>query len=167
LRLGIAHPIAGRRNAYIAPVAMPAVLSRMFSFAPQFERLRIRPGFDCGFPLCKLTDEQLGWLYRYTGSHYDFGCATVIDICPDMSVISCFPLSAFHRRSLFEFNSLEEIHAYYGELHRRIRIEMGGIYEECDNCRFREEHLCAGGCLAHSLNTFRTEHPVRMEEVYF
>jgi len=146
---------------------MPAVLSRMFSFAPQFERLRIRPGFDCGFPLCKLTDEQLGWLYRYTGSHYDFGCATVIDICPDMSVISCFPLSAFHRRSLFEFNSLEEIHAYYGELHRRIRIEMGGIYEECDNCRFREEHLCAGGCLAHSLNTFRTEHPVRMEEVYF
>lgn len=166
IRLGIAHPIAGKKNLFIQPIDIETIIKRLFSYAPTFERLRIKPGLDCGFPMCLLNNEQLGWLYRFTGGHYDFGCAPVIDIGPDMMVWSCFPLSGFHKKSVFEFNSLREIHDFFDNLHNVIRIEVGGIFEECDNCAFREDHLCKGGCLAHILNQFKNEYPLRMKEIY-
>lgn len=166
IRLGLAHPIAGRKNLHIKPEDIDGVIRLIFSYVPLFERLRVKPGLDCGFPMCRMTDRELGWLYRFTGSHYDFGCSPVIDIGPDMMVWTCFPLSGFHKKSIFEFNSLKEIHDFYQNLHNTIRTEVGGIFEECDNCDFREEELCRGGCLAHSLNNFQNEQPVRMKEIY-
>ncbi|MBI4499774.1 MAG: radical SAM protein [Gemmatimonadetes bacterium] len=166
LRLGVAHPIAGKKNLFITPADLGRVIERLCSYGPLFERLRIKPGFDCGFPLCRFTEEQLGWYYRFTGGHYDFGCAPVIDIGPDMMVWSCFPMSGFHQRSIYEFNSLQEVHDYYQQLHRSIRVEAGGIYEACDACTYREDGLCAGGCVAHSLSRFWQEEPVRMKEMY-
>ena len=166
IRIGLAHPIAGQKNLSISLSEMNAVIDRLFSYAPLFDRLRIKPGLDCGFPLCRFSDEQLGWFYRHAGGKYDFGCGPVVDIGPDMSVWSCFPLSSFHKRSIFEFNTLQEVHEYYAGLGEKIRVEVGGIFEECDNCVFREDHHCAGGCLAHSLSRFQEEAPVRMQEVY-
>jgi len=166
IRVGIAHPILGRKNRYLSLSDIDLVFERLFFYAPLFERLRIRPGLDCGFPLCRLSDSQLGWLYRYTGGKSDFGCGPVIDIGPDMTVWPCFPLSSFHKRSVFEFNSIREMHDYYRGLHDMIHVEVGGIFEECDNCLFREEQLCAGGCVAHSLQKFQEETPVRMKEMY-
>jgi len=166
VRLGIAHPIPGKKNKFIKPEDIKAIYNRLLSYIPVFERLRIKPGLDCGFPLCLLDDAQLGWLYRFTGGKYDFGCAPVVDIGPDMKIWSCFPLSSFHTKSLFEFNTLKEVYDYYSRIHDIIRTEVGGIFEECDNCNFREEGLCRGGCLAHSLSNFRKEHPLRMKEIY-
>ena len=166
IRIGLAHPIAGKKNRFIQPGDIKNVIDRLFSYAPLMERLRIKPGLDCGFPLCRFSEDQLGWLYRNTGGHYDFGCAPVIDIGPDMSIWPCFPLSDFHKKTVFEFNSIQEIFNYYESIHNKVRIEAGGIYEECDNCKYREENICKGGCLAHSLNHFLNEYPVRMKEIY-
>ncbi len=166
IRMGLAHPIAGKNNKFIALTDIEKIINRLFTFIPIMERLRIKPGLDCGFPLCKFDDDQLGWLYRNTGGHYDFGCAPVIDIGPDMTVWPCFPLSDFHKKSIFDFNSIDEIFRYYDDIHKKVRIETGGIFEECDSCKFREENICKGGCLAHNLNHFLNEHPVRMKEMY-
>lgn len=166
IRIGLAHPIAGHKNKYIHLESIGKIIYRLFSFRPLMESLRIKPGLDCGFPLCKFTSEQLGWLYRFTGGHYDFGCGPVIDIGPDLRIWSCFPLSEFHKKSIFEFNSIREIQEFYRDLHNKIRTESGGIYLECDNCIFREDNICKGGCLAHSLNHFYDEFPLRMKEMY-
>lgn len=166
IRLGIAHPIPGKKNIFIPIEKIDAVIDRLFSYKPLFERLRIKPGFDCGFPKCRFSDEQLGWIYRQIGEKYDFGCNPVIDIGPDMQVWSCFPLSSFHKKSIFKFNSIKEILDYYHKLHDVIRTEVGGIYDDCDRCTYREEQTCAGGCLGHSLLKFQDEAPVRMKEIY-
>ena len=166
IRLGVAHPIVGTRNQHIPLAAMDEVIARLFSFAPLFERLRVKPGLDCGFPICRFTDAQLAWLYRYTGGKSEFSCGPVIDIGPDLSLWPCFPLSSFHKRSLFEFNSLREVVDHYNDVHDKVRIETGGIYEACDTCWFREDGLCRGGCLAHIVARFQGEEPVRMKEVY-
>jgi radical SAM protein with 4Fe4S-binding SPASM domain len=166
IRIGLAHPIAGKKNKYIKLISIEKIIGRLFQYIPVMERMRIVPGLDCGFPMCKFSSEQLGWLYRYTGGHYDFGCSPVIDIGPDMNIWSCFPLSDFHKKSIFEFNNLDEIHRYYSEIHTKIRVEAGGIFYECDNCNFREVNICKGGCLAHSLNQFYDEYPLRMQEMY-
>ncbi len=166
IRLGLTHPILGRSNAFIDLADVDVVVARIFSYTPLLERLRITIGLDCGFPLCRFRDEQLAWLYRFTGGHSDFGCGPVLDIGPDMTVWPCFPLSSFQQKSIFEFNSLREVEKYYVDIHNKIRIEAGGIFKECDACLFREDKICKGGCLAHNLSRFQNEVRVRMDEVY-
>jgi radical SAM protein with 4Fe4S-binding SPASM domain len=166
IRMGVAHPIPGKKNRFIRPDEMDEIIQRLFSFKPMFERLRIKPGLDCGFPLCRFSEEQLGWLYRNAGGKYDFGCNPVIDIGPDLSVWACFPLSSYQKKSVYEFNSLRELHDFYSKLHNAVRTEVAGVYPECDGCNFREEYLCKGGCLAHNLSRFLEEKRVRLGEVY-
>lgn len=165
-RVGIAHPIVGKKNRFIALEDIDAVIRRLFSYAPVMERLRIKPGLDCGFPMCRFSDAELGWLSRHMGRDYDFGCGPVVDIGPDMSVWSCFPLSGVQKRSLFEFDSLGQVHDHYREFHQKVRTEAGGIYGDCDECKFRDDEICMGGCLAHSLAKFQHEAPLRMGEMY-
>lgn len=167
IRLGLAHPIVGQKNMFINIDDIDIIIERLFSYAPLFERLRIKPGLDCGFPMCRFSDSQLAWLYRNTGGKYDFGCGPVIDIGPDMTVWPCFPLSSFQKKSVFEFNSIKEIHDYFQDIHTKIKVESSGIFKECDTCIYREDHHCAGGCLAHNLNHFQEEDKLRMKEVYF
>ena len=166
IRLGLAHPLPGAKNVFVAIEDIAAVMERLVSYGPLFERFRMVPSLDCGFPLCALSNEQLGMLYRIVGGPIRFGCSPAIDIGPDMSVWSCFPLWTYHRKSVFDFNSIREIVMFYHEKLRGLRIEAGGIYEACDECKYREEDKCFGGCVAHLLSRFRNEERTRVEEIY-
>ena len=161
LRLGIAHPIPGQKNAHIRPEDIGKIMERLYGYRDLLERLRIKPGFDCGFPLCRVTDEQLGWIHRWT-DQAAFGCGPAVDIAPDMCVYSCFPLSKFHRRSIFEFDSLRQILGFFEEVHHHIRVELAGIYDECDGCVHLQEGACSGGGACQLLCRFVGEAPIRM-----
>ena len=165
LRLGIAHPIPGSANSYIQPEDMGRVIDRLHSYADPFDRLRITPGFDCGFPLCRVSNEQIGWLYRVSQGHISFGCGMPLDITPDMSIYNCFPLSNYQRRSLFEFNTLQDVQAFYQKMAHAIRNEIPGIFDECDGCIHREEQRCAGGGVCQLLGRMMSEPPVRLQEI--
>lgn len=166
IRLGLTHPIPGVNNRFIAVSDLKPMAAKLLSFGNLFEENRVQPLPDCGFPLCLFSDEELGWLYRMNGNSIQFSCAPVIDIGPDLRVWSCFPLSAHHARSVYEFDSLEEIYRYYELRHQTIRVEVAGIYPECDDCRHREAGVCAGGCAAHTLSNFVGEARVRLPEFY-
>jgi hypothetical protein len=166
IRIGLTHPIVGMRNRHIALNDLDTVITRLFSFCPQFEDFQVTPGLDCGFPMCRFSDEQLAWLYRHTGGKSEFGCGPVLDIGPDMCVWSCFPLSGIAKRSVYEFDSLPQMYEYYADFHRKIKVEAGGILPACDTCLVRAQEHCKGGCLAHNLNAFRLEERVRVPEVY-
>jgi radical SAM protein with 4Fe4S-binding SPASM domain len=166
IRIGLAHPIPGKKNIYIHPENLQKMADRFMSYVPVFERLKIEPGFDCGMPLCLFSDEQLGRLFKLNRGNIVFGCGPALDIGPDMTVWSCFPLSNFQEKSLFDFNSMQEIVDFYESLHKKIRIESGGLFEKCDTCLYLENGLCKGGCVAHNLSRFMNEAPVRFKEVY-
>jgi radical SAM protein with 4Fe4S-binding SPASM domain len=166
VRLGLAHPIPGEVNTCVMPNEMPAMIACLLGFLPTFHSLRVTPGFDCGFPLCLFTNEQIGMLYKANTQRLVFGCGPALDIGPDLSVWPCFPLSNFHKKSLFDFNTLRDMNAYYLDMHKKVRIEAGGIFEQCDVCRFRDGQLCSGGCLAHLVSKFRNEPSIRVDEVY-
>lgn len=166
IRLGLAHPIPGQHNTYVTIDKMREMANRVVSYLPMLERLKIKAGFDCGFPLCLFTDDQIGKLYKHNSGRLSFSCGPAIDIGPDMTVWGCFPLSQIHKKSIYEYNSLHEIRDYYRNLHQRVRTEVAGIFDECDECHYREEQLCQGGCLAHSYNHFMKEANVRFKEIY-
>lgn len=157
IRLGLAHPIPGENNLHIPREQFREMAERLTSYIPQFIKHNVSVGFDCGFPLCVFSDEELGKLYKLIkgdggGRVIQFVCNPALDIGPDMSVWSCFPLSKYHKRSIFEFDSIREIIEYYKEFHRETRKKKAGLYDDCAYCRYRENELCAGGCLAHILN---------------
>jgi len=166
LRLGLAHPIPQQPNEHLRLDDLAAMAERLLSYVPLFREYKVAPGLDCGFPLCIFSDQQLGLLYRVNKNGLTFGCGPAIDIGPDLSVWPCFPLSRFHRRSLYEFNHLREIGQYYQEIHRKVRIEEGGIFRKCDDCPERETGMCIGGCVSHGLSKFAQEPRVRLDEVY-
>lgn len=166
IRLGLTHPVPGSSNSYISPGEIPGVYSRLCSYVPYMERFKIRLRFDCGFPYCGLDKDQLSSLYPIVNGAFHFNCAPIIDIGPDMTVWSCFPLRNYQRRSIFDFDSLDQIKDHFRKLHDIIRVEEAGIYEECDGCVWREDKLCSGGCLGHGVKKFREEYPLRMREVY-
>jgi radical SAM protein with 4Fe4S-binding SPASM domain len=108
----------------------------------------------------------LGRLFKINKGRIKFGCGPAIDIGPDMTVWGCFPMSKYQKKSIYEFNSMQDIFKFYEDLHRKVRIEAGGIFEKCDTCLHREDGVCAGGCLAHNLAHFINEAPIRFKEVY-
>ena len=166
LRVGLAHPIPGEKNSYIKIKDMPKIADRFMSYAPVFERFRIDPGFDCGMIMCLFSDQQLGRLFKINKGKLKFSCGPAVDIGPDMTVWSCFPLSRYQKKSIYEFNNMQEIYNFYEDLHQEVRIEAGGIFEKCDTCLYREDSVCSGGCLAHNLSHFIDEAPIRFKEVY-
>lgn len=155
IRLGLAAPIPGEDNLYIKPEEFKAVADRLLSFMPLFRKYNVSAGFDCAFPLCAFTDEQLGKLTRQEKGDKQmirFVCNPALDIGPDMQVWSCFPLSRYHKRSLYEFNSVREIYDFYRKFHVDVRKDTGGAFPECLECVYRKNNKCAGGCLAHIIN---------------
>jgi radical SAM protein with 4Fe4S-binding SPASM domain len=166
IRLGLAHPIPHKKNAFVKIEQMQEMATHLSDYLPIFERFRVKVGLDCGYPMCAFTDEQLGKLYKAAGGHITFGCGAAIDIGVDMNVWACFPLANYHQKSVYDFDSIHEIKQYYEEQHQRIRAEVGGIFEECDECKYREEHLCQGGCAAQILSKFVDEPKIRMKEIY-
>lgn len=161
VRLGITHPIPGAPNAAIRVEEIGAVIERLYSYKNAFDRLRIIPSLDCGFPLCRVSDEQLGWLARLSGK-VNFKCTPAIDITPEMDVYCCFPLSGLKRKSIFDFDSFGQVADFYKRLQARIRSETSGIYEECDGCVHFSEGACAGGGACQLVNRFAVEAPARL-----
>ncbi len=166
IRIGLAHPIPGEVNKYIPVEGLKKMARKFVSYFDLFERFTISPGFDCGMPMCIFTEKELGRLFKLNKGILKFGCGPAIDIGPDMMVWSCFPLSNIHKRSLYEFNSLQEVNRFYKDLHAKIRNEIGGIYTDCDTCKYRLNEVCMGGCIAHILNHLYNEAPVRIKEIY-
>lgn len=164
LRLGITHPIPGKLNGFIHTEEIVRVVKRLYSYRHLFEAFRVSLGLDCGFPICKFSDEELGWLNRFKGD-VRFGCGPAVDISPDMSVYYCFPLSNYQRKSLFEFDSLRQIDEHFRQLRDQIKSEIPGIYKECDGCIHQEDGVCGGGGLCQVLSRFIGEAPVRIPEI--
>ncbi len=166
IRLGLAHPIPGKKNMCIPPEKMRQMAEELMAFIPTLEAFDIHLGFDCGMPMCAFTDEELGKLFKHTFGHVNFRCGSAIDVGPDLEVWSCFPISSYNKKSLLDFQNHRELCDYFNEFHKSVRIEVGGLYEKCDYCNYRQKDLCSGGCLSHCLNKFVNEAHIRNAQVY-
>lgn len=161
LRVGVAHPVVGAANTYVRSQDLKGVLKRLLSYRSPLEKYRVRLSLDCGFPLCAFSDEELGWLRRWANPA-SFACNPAIDIAPDMSVYYCFPLSQYERKSLFDFNTMDEVEAYFSRVRHEIRSEVAGIYDACDGCAQYGNAACGGGGICHVVGRFVDEAPIRL-----
>jgi len=166
IRLGLAHPIPGKKNMCIPPDNFRKMAEELMSYLPTFEAFDIHVGFDCGMPMCIFTDEEIGKLYKHTFGQVNFRCGPAIDIGTDMSVWSCFPLSGYKKVSLFDFQNAPQLVSFFEDYHKDVRTEVGGVFQKCDCCEWRQKGLCSGGCLSHSLNKMINEATIRNAKTY-
>ncbi|MHB0996928.1 MAG: radical SAM protein [Elusimicrobiales bacterium] len=161
VRLGLTHPILRENNSFIGIGDMKGITDRLLGYLPHFIQQDVVPSLDCGFPMCLFSDEQLGLLHKAARGAQKFTCGSPVDIGPDMTAWACFPLSAARRKSVYEFDSYGEMTEYFSSFAADIRKEAGGIFAECDACRWRKSGLCGGGCAAHMLKEIDKEGGVR------
>jgi radical SAM protein with 4Fe4S-binding SPASM domain len=151
-RLGLAQPISGQKNECLTLNEIRGMAKNFRSQLEMLEKQRISISFDCGMPLCIFSDEDIGRLYKLNKGRVAFSCGPAIDIGPDMQTWACFPLSNYEKKSLYDFDNVDEIKKYFVVQHNNLRKERKGIFEECQTCVFFEENLCMGGCLAHFIS---------------
>lgn len=161
MRLGVTHPILRENNSFIRIEDMRGIVERLMGYLPLFNQYDVVPSLDCGFPLCAFRDEELGQLYKASKGSQSFTCGVPLDIGPDMTAWSCFPLSGTHRKSVYEFDDYAQMTEYYRTMMQNIRREAGGIYKDCDGCAWRKKGMCDGGCAAHVLREIDKEGGVR------
>jgi len=161
IRLGLAQPIPEQKNECLALKEVRKIGKNIRNQLNLLEKHRITLGFDCGMPMCVFADEDLGRLFKLNRGRVVFSCGPAIDIGPDLQVWACFPLSNYEKRSLYDFNSMDEIKHYFTDKQQNIRncrdvacrvSRNKGIFDECVDCVHLEEKLCAGGCMAHLID---------------
>ena len=152
IRLGLAQPIPGQKNECLSLHEIRGIAGNFRNQLQILEENRIEIGFDCGMPLCVFSNEDIGRLFKVNRGKVKFYCRPAIDIGPDMQVWACFPLCNYEKKSLYDFNNVNEMIKYFSQQHNDLRKERKGIFEECQTCTYFKENLCSGGCLAHLIN---------------
>lgn len=140
IRLGLAQPVIGGRNIYLADADLAAAHRAVADWASRLAVDGIRLNFDCGFRRCYFTDGQIEQLVR-AGAALRFFCAPSLDVGPGLLAWRCYAFSAGPGVDLRQFGSLEQARDGF---RRRDRY----LDPACDSCRDHQSGWCQGGCLA-------------------
>jgi MoaA/NifB/PqqE/SkfB family radical SAM enzyme len=152
IRMSFSLPVVGADNACLKLEDYKEMAPFVVEFARRAEELGVQVRMDNAVPLCMFNNEQAGELLikGVVDLNRNMRCEPVIDIGPDLSVWCCFCLSKLWNRHLDEFQTLQEAQAFY---RRAMSLYQSRLYPlaECDECRYREQWNCQGGCLTHSV----------------
>ena len=142
----------GAGNAHLSFNELHEVAPFVMRFVAQAEAQGVQVQFDNAVPLCIFDEAQTGVLLSH--GVYDLRrnmrCDPIIDIGPDLTIWSCFCLSALKNRQLDEFATLADAQAYFRQV---WSVYQGVVYplEQCSDCYYREKWGCQGGCLTYAM----------------
>lgn len=140
IRLGLALPIFNSNNKHLPIDSYREAAKAIIHLADNSPGTSIV--FDCGFPLCMFTIDEIGKLNQNEENSFDFGCSHPIDIYPDLSVINCYPLSKVYKTHISKFDNIETLRKHLEE----TLMTAHGIHgKKCVECTFFGK-ICFGGC---------------------
>ena len=146
LRLSLAHPVPGSRAGFIQAGDMRRVVEGLNDHRQLFETHRVRPDLDCGWPLCKFSDGDLGWLHRLRG-HAQGGCGPALRHFAGHDGVLLPAAVSLSEHVPVRIRYLEQIDRHFAQLREEIMAETAGIYRECAGCPSREDGGCDSGGL--------------------
>ncbi len=152
VRMSFSLPVVGANNACLRIEDYKDMAPFVVEFARRAEAEGVQVKMDNAVPLCMFNHEQAGELLLK--GVIDLGrnmrCSPVIDIGPDLRVWCCFCLSKMWNRHLDEFNNLDEVRAHFQQA---MGLYQDRLYplEACNDCRWRKQWRCQGGCLTHTV----------------
>jgi MoaA/NifB/PqqE/SkfB family radical SAM enzyme len=144
-RIGIALPIwPGKQNSYLDRQNYQVTSDFIFLFIQKGFTLGIKPEFDCGIPYCFFSPAQKSWFVDHE-INFISHCGLIPDICPDFSVIPCFPLATFCEPISMQASWTDLKPKLEAQLNKLMKKP---IFPACATCLDLENGKCPGGCLA-------------------
>ncbi|MCP4216183.1 MAG: radical SAM protein [bacterium] len=156
VRLGLACPIVSKRNEFVGDADLKAVGTRLAGQLRELEKRDILGAFDCGFPFCMFSEEELGTL-TIASTGFVSICSYIIDVGPDLTAWPCFPLSTMFNVKLTDFDNADHLKSYYEEKLGSFR--QFGSREECMGCKYMKRGQCVGGCMARGIAQWAESDP--------
>lgn len=153
VRLGLGHPMLDGDNTCLHPRHYPEVGRRTTDFGIIAKQKDIALSFDCGWVPCMFEPGAMA-LLGVEEREVGLRCSPILDLLPDGSFISCYPLSGHASEALADHHTAASVRDAFIRRQQSDRAFM--LYKECGPCQFRAEGKCTGGCLAASLR--RTRH---------
>ena len=156
VRLGLAHPIyykGGENvNRYLSLSECRDCSEPVVSFVEACSRAGVSVMFDCHYPLCMFTSDQLLRLQEVHPEEpppFALDCCSQVTVRPDLSLFSCFATGGiFNDLTLSQFASIEQLRSTFSQAFAAFEETAG--YPECERCpAFGRE--CGGGCLGQKL----------------
>lgn len=114
--LRIANPNIEQPNNDLLRNHYPSLAKNIIRAVEKANKNKIKVGFGCGLFKDMFTKKQLHILEKYEIVNLNWGCnvnSGRFDICPDLSVVRCFPLSNWQRKKLSDFNTTKGVENYF------------------------------------------------------
>jgi MoaA/NifB/PqqE/SkfB family radical SAM enzyme len=162
IRIGIAQPIVGTANEYLAPSEYRQTGRQITKMVQVCFEHDILIRFDCGLTLCMFSEEEIGILGKRSEG-FKAVCRPIIDIGPNLDIWHCFPLSEVLNTRLEKFTSRKQAHRFYEALTMPYRTF--GCLPECLECGYLRRGQCTGGCLSHAMNSLNKLPPEFFKEI--
>jgi MoaA/NifB/PqqE/SkfB family radical SAM enzyme len=140
IRLGLAMPVKPGSNKYLPREDYSKVAANIIKLSENSPGITIK--FDCGFPLCMFTAEEINKLNRDKENDFVFVCGSPIDIYPDLTFTNCYPLSQIHRGRVTDYEYIIELYAFLTDY---FTTSFGIYGDQCTTCSFFKRE-CSGGC---------------------
>ncbi|MDA3894331.1 MAG: radical SAM protein [Salinivirgaceae bacterium] len=154
IRLGIAHPILGKQNAYLHPKQYKTIGEKVLALKIKVMKYNTSLTFDCGFVPCMFAPEYHNILrneLKNTGKC----CEPILDLMPNGKFISCYPLSNFHSMNIKEQSTSNEIKQVFNK--QLEPYKLSGIFPYCKTCSLFN-NACNGGCISYRIQRFKIEY---------
>ncbi|MCP4677027.1 MAG: radical SAM protein [Deltaproteobacteria bacterium] len=149
IRVSLAHPILMSKQN-VSPKRYRSIGGELARFAVTAQKEGVRLVFDCGFPICMFSAEDIENLKK-AKAELRFECRPVVDVDTAMNAHYCYPLASVWQTPLEKHNRQALLEWF--EIKRGAMTELG-IFRECATCSFKALNTCAGGCLATTLKRF-------------
>jgi len=152
IRLGLAHPCVTGDNHFLHTRYYSGIGERVLDFAVKAQAVGVSLEFDCGFVPCMFPNGDVEILGK---SASDIGgrCNPILDVLPNGSVASCYPLAGLIEMPL---PHAENTHWLQHQFERKwMPYREIGIFKECSDCYLKKTKKCLRGCLALAMRRLR------------
>lgn len=150
IRLGLAHPVLGRRNTFLHPKKYKKIGYNISHLKLKAIKAGVLLGFDCGFVPCMFPQESIELLSEELKKAGNC-CHPIIDMLTDGSFIACYPLNNLHKIKINDgLIAKDLINTFKDHL---SSFEDIGIYSWCSSCPLFGTR-CNGGCLAYRIRRY-------------
>ena len=150
IRLGLAQPVIGGDNVYLADNDLPEAHAAIARWAMRLAPDGIRLGMDCGFMRCLFSDQDIENLIR-AGTALRFECSPAVDLGPGLQAWRCY---AFSNQIGADWSSFKDEQACRAQF---VRQDIA-LPQRCTDCQHWQSGWCQGGCRARVLVEAMVQH---------
>lgn len=150
VRIDITRPAPSNENLFIDYND----INKTFNLAKKTHQLLLENNveyvhFDCPFPFCAISDENVKYVSNYISGDLGYGqCSTALDITQEAKIASCFCSVILKDISYKEFDSLTHAWLFIKYIEDELKWDVY-TKDSCEKCENNKKRLCQGGCLGY------------------